>query len=177
MRTVSMQDAYPSQAEGGLAGMISGELKRALKIWDQKRWEKTPRGMGGNINIRRAKAPKREEVSWNPKPQVLLEKRIKVPRDPKPPKIARDPRIKLTPEEARKRSNAANVARRRALTGLAKEAFLQKRREEYRRTHPNVRPVGRQITPEKREKMRDASRKWKAKQKAKRNEHTTILPS
>jgi len=175
MKSIGMQDAYPSQAEGGLAGDISASLKRALNAWDQKRWDSSPKRMP-SMCIRRAKTPKREEVSWNPKPQVLLEKRIKVPRDPKP-KTIREPRIALTPEEARRRNAERNRLRRNGMTPAQRAQALEKRRAEYLRTHPIQRPVGRQISEEKRVKMRESSRKWKAKQKAKRNEHTTIIPS
>lgn len=166
MKSIGLQDAYPSQAEGGLAADISVSLKRALKAWDQKRWDSSLRRMP-SMCIRREKTPKREEVSWNPKPELLREKRVKVPRDPKPPKSLREPRVALTPEEVRRRNAERNRLRRNGMTPTQRAQALEKRRAEYRQTHPNVRPVGRQVTEEKRAKMRESSRKWKAKQKQK----------
>ena len=169
-----MQDAYPSQAEGGLAGCVSSDLKRALKVWDQKRFDAKPKRMAA-ICIRRDKAPKRHEVSWNPKPEVLREKRIKVPRDPKP-KIVRQPRVLLTPEERRAINAERNRVRRRGMSPEKKAAYLQRRKELWRLANPVPRPVGRQITEEKRQKRLEATRRWKAKQKAK-HENETKQPS
>jgi hypothetical protein len=151
-----MQDAYPSQAEGGLADMISSELKKALKIWDQKRWEKIPRGMGGNINIRRAKAPKREEVSWNPKPQVLLEKQIKVPRDPRPAKV-KGPDLPGLSRGQRHRNG---------MTPEQREAHLARRRAEYRAKAgpPKQRP--KMDMDKRRESVKRACRAFRARKKA-----------
>jgi len=35
-----MQDAYPSQAEGGFAGTLSSSVMRALRAWEKKRYGK-----------------------------------------------------------------------------------------------------------------------------------------
>lgn len=35
-----LQDAYPSQAEGGFAGTLSSSVMRALRAWEKKRFGK-----------------------------------------------------------------------------------------------------------------------------------------
>jgi len=69
MKSIGMQDAYPSQAEGGLAGDISASLKRALKAWDQRRFDaERPYKYGtGRSQYVRKKPTTREEATWNPK--------------------------------------------------------------------------------------------------------------
>lgn len=81
-QSIMLQDAYPSQAEGGLEGGVCGALKRALAAWDQKRWDgRQDFRYGAASNLyRRAKATTRSEVTWNPKPKAPNSASIKVPR-------------------------------------------------------------------------------------------------
>ena len=37
---IFLQDAYPSQAEGGFAGTLSSSVMRALRAWEKKRFGK-----------------------------------------------------------------------------------------------------------------------------------------
>jgi hypothetical protein len=68
-KSIVLQDAYPMQAEGGLAGDISISLKRALKAWDQRRFdsEKPYKYGTGRSQYVRKKPTTREEVTWNSK--------------------------------------------------------------------------------------------------------------
>jgi len=125
-----MQDAYPSQAEGGLEGGVCGALKRALKAWDQKRYDgKTEFRFGGaNSLFRRDKPTPRAEVTWNPTPTAPAATPIKVPRAPRP---RQGPRSEA--------NSLAHLSRtqnyRRNLTPAQQQQLLARRREIYQAKH------------------------------------------
>lgn len=126
-QTLMMQDAYPSQAEGGLEGGVCGALKRALKAWDQKRWDGQAQFKYGGANslYRRAKATTRAEVTWNPKPTAPTATSIKVPRAPQPRQGPRAEANSL-PHLSRTQNY------RRNLTPTQQKQLLARRREIYR---------------------------------------------
>ena len=157
-----IQDAYPSQAEGGLEGGVCGALKRALKAWDQRRWEgKNEFKYGGSNSLyRRAKATTRAEVTWNPKPTAPTATPIKVPRAPRPPHRPRSEKNSL-PHLSRTQNY------RRNLTQHQQEQLLARRREIYRAKHgpPKIQKT---VDLEKRkESVKRAIAAFRARQKAK----------
>lgn len=148
-QSILLQDAYPSQAEGGLEGSVCGALKRALKAWDQKRWEgknEFKYGVASNL-YRRAKPTSRAEVTWNPTPTAPTATPIKVPRAPRPRQGPRSEINNLTPTQ--------------------QEQLLARRREIYR---AKVGPpkISKTVDIEKRrQSVNRACRAFRARQKAK----------
>jgi len=138
-QSLLMQDAYPSQAEGGLEGGVCGVLKRALKAWDQKRWDGRQEfryGAASNL-YRRAKPTPRAEVTWNAKPKPAGAATIKVPRATK---SADDDK---------------------------KQQLLARRRELYRETH-GPQKIRKTLDLEKRrQSVKRAVAAFRARQKAK----------
>jgi hypothetical protein len=161
-QSLMLQDAYPSQAEGGLEGGVCGALKRALKAWDQKRWDGKPEFKYGGANslYRRAKATTRAEVTWNPTPTAASATPIKVPRAPKPMQGSRS-EAKSLPHLSRTQNY------RRNLTPEQQQTLLARRREIYRAKHgpPKRRPP---LDLEKRrQSVKRACAAFRARQKAK----------
>jgi len=161
-QSLLMQDAYPSQAEGGLEGGVCGALKRALKAWDQKRWDgKNEFKYGAASNLyRRAKPTPRAEVTWNPKPKKPSATPIKVPRAPRPMQGPRSEANSLP-----HLSRAQNY--RRNLTPEQQQQLLARRREIYRAKHG---PPKRRRTldlEKRRQSVKRACAAFRARQKAK----------
>ena len=139
MLSLSLQDAYPFQAEGGLEGGVCSALKRALAAWDQKRWvgrQAFSYGAASNL-YRRAKATTRVEATWNPNPKPAGAATIKVPRASK---LADDDK---------------------------KQQLLARRREIYRETH-GPQKIRKNLDLEKRKNsVKRACAAFRARQKVK----------
>lgn len=161
-QSIMLQDAYPSQAEGGLEGSVCGALKRALKAWDQRRWEGKNEfryGVASNL-YRRAKPTARAEVTWNPTPKKPAAAPIKVPRAPRPRQGPRAEANSL-PHLSRTQNY------RRNLTPEQQEQLLARRREIYRAKvgPPKIRKT---VDIEKRKaSVKRACAAFRARQKAK----------
>jgi hypothetical protein len=165
MKSIVLQDAYPSQAEGGLAGDISISLKRALAAWDERRFNNKPVPSYGSAYVRE-KATKRAEVTWNPTP-ASKPPTIKVPRAPRPAKV-KEPDLPGLSRGQRYRNK---------MTPEQRETHLARRRAEYRAKAgpPKQRP---KMDPDKRrESVKRACRAFRARKKAKKNENQIIIPS
>jgi len=166
-----MQDAYPSQAEGVLEVGVCGALKRALKAWDQKRWDgKTEFRFGGaNSLYRRAKPTPRAEVTWNPKPTAASATPIKVPRDPRSPQGPRSEKNSLA-----HLSRAQNY--RRSLTPDQQQQLLARRREIYRAKHGPPKRKSSLDLEKRKESVKRACAAFRARAKSKKQneQHTTL---
>lgn len=175
MQSILLQDAYPSQAEGGLAGDVSRQLKAALKAWDQRRYDG---GNGfrygkGNGLYKKAKVTNRSEVTWNPAPKKKAT--IKVPRTvvQKPKKRAKTEAEKQSINDARRDKNRSRQQARRAKeTECQRLARLEARRAEYVAKHgplknPWTKRPGVALTPEQKEARRQRvaaySAAWRAR--------------
>lgn len=181
MHSMSMQDAYPSQAEGGLAGDVSASLKRALKEWDQRRYDGSNgfRYGKGNGLYKKARVTSRAEVTWNPKvvlvkaPKTKKVAAIKVPREKK--------LVKSKPTEA-ERQAAKQIAREKKIAWQrerranedpnAKQIRLEARRAAYVAKHgplknPWTKRPGTELTSEQKEARRQRvaaySAAWRAR--------------
>lgn len=163
MQSILLQDAYPSQAEGGLEGGVCGALKRALKAWDQKRWDgKTEFKYGGGIGyLRRAKPTSRAEATWNPTPTAAAAATIKVPRAPRPRQGPRS--------EANSLPHLSQIQNyRRNLTPEQQQTLLARRREIYRaKVGPPKRRPSLDIE-KRRQSVKRARAAFRARQKAKK---------
>jgi hypothetical protein len=160
-RSIDHQMAYPAQSEGGYPGDTCRALKAALAAWEAKRGvaplrygRAYPREAGVLKNKR---GTTRDEISWNPKPEV------KRPAKPKPPK-----KPKRTQEELRAMQKRYVQAYRAKMSQEKREAMLARKRELYHQraqtTRKNQPPA---LTPgARRERTNERNRLYRAKIKA-----------
>lgn len=178
---MAMQDAYPSQGEGGLAGDVSASLKRALKEWDQRRWDSSngfKYGKGNGL-YKKARVTSRAEVTWNPKvaqvkaPKAKKVAAIKVPREKKPVKPKRTEAERLASKKANHANRLARQrARRAAEAPEVRQARLEAKRAAYIAKngplkHQRLKRPGVELTAEQKEARRQRvaaySAAWRAR--------------
>ena len=154
--TLAIQDLYPMQAEGGFLNGLHSSLTAALKAWEARRM---PQGTGfryGRAAECRHTKPKatREEISWNPAPEVK-----------RPPNPQRE-RERL--QRLRERNRERMAQRRLDETPEAKAERLEARRAAYAAMRGDKYKAGRaKQTPQERlESIRSAKKRYMAKVRA-----------